>query len=149
MEEDQYRSVYRQLNELKCAFEKAILVGRCACPLSHKFCLAEREGITCQQAANQQRCQALLQKSREKASFVFGLIRSGSVLPHGKEVRVQLGSLSGLAKLTGWPETEKISDINQLLTMAEERYQELDELPYESLIRAINQARGRQRRKPA
>ncbi len=147
MEEDQYRSAYRQINQLKCAFEKAILANRCTCPLSHKFYLAEREGISCRQTENQQRCQALLQKSREKSLFVFKLTRFSGALPHAKEIRVQLGSLTGLAELLGWPKTEKIHDINRLLAVTEERYQGLDELPYKRLIQAVNQTQSRRRKK--
>ncbi len=147
MEEDQYRLTYRQVNQLKCAFEKTILAGHCACPLSHKFCLAEREGISCQQTENRQRCQNLLQKSRKKTLFVFKLTRFDGVLPHAKEIRVQLGILTGLAELLGQPETENICDINQLLAIAEEHYPDLDKLPYEPLIRAVNRAQGRRRKK--
>lgn len=147
MEEDQYRSTYRQVNQLKCAFEKAILTGRCACSLSHKFCLAEREGVSCRQAESRQRCRDLLQKSREKALFVFGLTHSAGMLPHTKEIRVQLGSLSGLAELLHQPETEKIRDTNQLLAVTEERYPGLDKLPCEPLIRAVSRTQGRRRKK--
>ena len=147
MEEDQYRSTYHQVNQLRCVFEKAILSRRCSCPLSHKFCLAEREGVSCLQPENQQRCQTLLKHSREKALFVFKLTQIEGALPHAKEIRVQLGSLSGLAELLGQEETENIEDINHLLNQTEEQYPRLEALPYDTLIRAISRIQGRRRNK--
>ena len=146
MEEDEYRTTYQQVNQTRCAFEKAILSRRCACIHSHKFCLAEREGVACQAKDNQKRCQKFLQQAREKALFALKLIQLEGVLPHAKEIRVQLGSLSGLTELLDNTEPETISDANDLLNRAENKYNGIDKIPSESLVRAIMRMEGRKRR---
>jgi hypothetical protein len=148
MEEDAYRSTYRQFNQTRCAFEKAILTRRCNCVHAHKFCLAEREGIACQANPNQQRCLQFLELARQKARFVLQLTRSDEPLPHAKEIRVQLGSLSGLAQSLEIPlKDNEIGNIDTLLSMAEQNFTSLNNLPFDSLIRAIKETQGRRPRR--
>jgi len=146
MEEDEYRTIYQQFNQTRCAFEKAILSRRCACELAHKFNLAEREGVACQTESKQKRCQTFLQQCREKALFALKLTQPGGALPHAREIRVQLGGLNGLSELLGSTPPEAINNIDDLLISAEQRYPDFQELPYELLIRAIMRIQGRQRR---
>jgi len=146
MEEDEYRATYQQFNQTRCAFEKAILSRRCSCQHAHKFCLAEREGVSCQIPARQKRCQDFLHQARQKALFALKLTQVGDILPHAKEIRVQLGSLTGLAKLLDESEPETITNANDLLDRAEQQYSNLQELPFESLVRAIMKFEGRKRR---
>ncbi len=147
MEEDQYRTTYKQFNQVKCAFEKAILSRRCGCTQSHKFCLAEREGVSCDNPLDQQRWQVLLQNAREKSLFVFKITQFDGVLPHAKEIRVQLGSLAGLNESLGNDASEEIDDIKSLLILAEETYGKIEQIPYDNLIRAISHIQGRRRKK--
>jgi hypothetical protein len=148
MEENEYRNTYQQFNQTRCVFEKAILSRRCGCHLSHKFCLAEREGIACHSKQHQQRCTRFLELVRDKAQFVLKLIRPGEPLPHAKEIRVQLGSLTGLAKTIQLSlKDNEIDDIDTLLSEAEQAYLNLDGLPFDAMIRAIKNARGRRPRR--
>lgn len=148
MEEDEYRSTYRQFNQTRCAFEKAILSRRCNCVHAHKFCLAEREGIACNAHPNQQRCLQFLELARQKARFVLQLTRPDDALPHAKEIRVQLGSLIGLAESLEIPlKDNEIENIDTLLSMAEQNFTSLDELPFDTLIRVIRETQGRRPRR--
>ena len=147
MEEDEYRNTYQQFNQIQCAFEKAVLTRRCNCRHAHKFCLAEREGIACQSAPEQQRCLRFLQLVREKSQFVLKLTRPGEPLPHAKAIKVQLGSLNGLAEVLEISiQDNEIDDIDGLLSRAEQAYSGLDNLPFDTLIRAINVTQGRRAR---
>ncbi len=146
MEENEYRSTYNEVNQIRCAFEKAILSRRCSCSQSHKFCLAEREGVSCQSALKQERCQTFLKAAREKALFVFKLTQFDGVLPHAKEIRVQIGSLSGLAESMDLNISDEIEDIDTLLKDGELHFGNLTEIPYDILIRAINRMQARKRR---
>ena len=148
MEEDAYRSTYHQINTTRCAFEKTILNRQGNCPQSHKFCLAEREGVTCKSSAHQKRCQQFLAMMRSKAQFVLKLTQPGVQLPHAKELKVQLGGLQGLAELVDYPrESKNISDINGLVAKIESRYSSLDEVPVEGMLNAIRNMPGRRQRK--
>jgi len=146
MEEDEYRSTYHQVNQIRCAYEKAILSRRCACAHAHKFCLAEREGVSCQTKNNQERCLKFLQQARENALFVLKLTQlQNSPLPHAKEIRVQLGSLTGLSELLDGAEPETIADANDLLDRAERQYTDISNIPVETLVRAIKRMEARKK----
>lgn len=145
MEENEYRATYDQFNQTRCAFEKAILSRRCNCEHSHKFCLAEREGIACQAVASQQQCQELLLHARQKAIFALKLTQASDILPHAKEIRVQLGCLTGLAGLLDGTEPETITDANDIVTRAKQTYGDWQALPFETLVRSIMHFQGRQR----
>lgn len=147
MEEDQYRATYQQLNQTRCVFEKAILSRRASCAQSHKFCLAEREGVSCQSVADQERCQDFLQAARSKALFALKITHIDGALPHAKEIRVQLGGLTGLAELLDLDDPEETHDACELVRSAANRYEGLANLPYDTIIRAIMRIQGRRRRR--
>jgi len=149
MEENQYRDTYHSINPLRCVFEKAINTRRCQCSLSHRFCLADREGVSCSVDLAQKRCQTLLQTMRSKAIFVMRLTRIDGALPHGKEIKVQIGGLLGLQLLLDSEHVSEngISDIHQLLTRAIEKFQSIDSFPYDEIVKQITRFEGRSRRK--
>ena len=147
MEEDEYRSTYHDFNQTRCVFEKAILSRQSGCQHSHKFCLAEREGIACQDNHQQRRCMSFLEMVRVKAQFILKLIRPDEPLPHAKEIRIQLGSLRGLAKKLDIPlKDNEIEDINSLLVQADEAYSGLSHYPFDDMIRTIKETQGRRKR---
>jgi len=147
MEEDEYRATYQQFNQTRCVFEKAILSRRANCQHAHKFCLAEREGVACQSASDQPRCDNFLHETRHKALFALKLTQIDGALPHAKEIRVQLGGLTGLAELLNTAESENIADASDLLISAEKQYEGLANIPYDTIVRAVMRIEGRQRRK--
>lgn len=147
MEEDEYRSTYHDFNQTRCVFEKAILSRQCGCRHSHKFCLAEREGIACQDNHQQRRCMNFLDMVRVKAQFILKHIRPGEPLPHGKEIRIQLGSLRGLATKLEIPiKDNKIEDIDSLLIQADQVYSGPGDYPVDTIIRTIKETQGRRKR---
>lgn len=139
MDENEYRNAYQGINPVRCVFEKSILTQNCGCSLHHKFNLAEREGVQCNNEQAQQRCKSFLDLLRPKARFALKLTDIvGNLLPHNKEIQVQKGSLLGLLpELPNLPET-RVEDINQIL---EEQYKSCGEdwqnLQLEPLIQSI------------
>ena len=51
MDETAFRQVRKAAVELPCPFEKALLAGCCACSLSARMNIAEREAVACLDAA--------------------------------------------------------------------------------------------------
>lgn len=148
MEENQYRDTYHSINQCRCVFEKSINSRRCHCSLSHRFCLADREGVSCNVDLAQKRCQTLLQTLRNNAIFAMRLTRIDGALPHGKEVKVQNGGLLGLQVLLD-PEYDTqsgIQDIHQLISQAIEQYKSMDAFPYDEIVKQIACFEGRARR---
>jgi hypothetical protein len=149
VEEDQYRKTYRSFNERKCLYEKAINSRRCTCSASHRFCLADREGVSCQSAQGHERCQAVLTLMRQNAGFALKLPDlDGSPLPHAKELKVQIGGLLGLQGIL-FPEkiaNQTVDDIDNILQAASNKYGEFSSLPYNEIVKSITTFKGRQRR---
>jgi len=52
MDEDEYKSSYDELTDIRCVFEKMLVNHQASrqisCCLSRHFCLADREGYSCE-----------------------------------------------------------------------------------------------------
>ncbi len=146
VEEDQYRSTYKQLNERRCVFEKAVLSRRCGCTCSTRFYLADREGIACDSGKANARCEKLLLLLRENAKFALKLTSLEGELPHAKEIKVQTGGLLGLQRVLR-PDltTGSVVDIAGLTTLGERTYGALDDFPFREIVKSIVSFEGRRR----
>jgi len=149
MDEKEYRDTYKNVNPLRCVYEKSINSRQTCCRHSHRFCLADREGISCQNKSGQQLCENFLQQIRTKASFTLKLTAIGGPLPHAKEMRVQTGGVLGLQALLNSGTTSKSEkpDINVLLELALSQYKKIESFPYDELMRSVQNYQGRTRGK--
>lgn len=148
MEEQEYRDTYREINPRRCVFEKAINSRRCSCEQSVRFCLADREGVSCNSESGNRHCIDLLDSMRRNARFSLQLTRVDGPLPHNREIRVQNGGLLGLQKLLH-PEqadSDSVTDIHGLIGQAISKFGQLDALPYERIVQAIVSFQGRRKR---
>ena len=146
MEEDEYRSTYKELADVRCVFEKALTNHRAKCALARHFCLADREGYSCQSVEASQKCSELLRTLRENSIFALKLREIDGPLPHNMEIRVQAGGLTGLVKLFDQVNTPP-EDISRLLAQVQEKYGSLENLPYSEIIQSVVQFQGRQRKR--
>ncbi len=146
MEEDEYRSTYKALADIRCVFEKALTNRQAKCVLAWHFCLADREGYSCRSSEAADKCGELLKILRKNSIFALKLREITGPLPHNMEIRVQAGGLSGLAKLFEKANTPP-EDISWLLAQAQEKYGSLENLPYSEIIQSVVQFQGRRRRK--
>ena len=148
MEEGEYREIYHQVNEQRCVFEKSILSRQTMCRYAHRFCLADREGVSCHDQASHVKCQQLLTDLRSKALFALKLTRIDGPLPHAKEVKVQTGGLLGLAALlTGQTQTDHVEDIIDVIQSAISKYGSISNFPFDEITRRVVLFQSRQRRR--
>lgn len=147
MEEGEYRSAYHSINRQRCLFEKSVLSRRAACCHAHRFCLADREGIACQNQEAMALCKWVLDRLRHKAVFALQMTRIDEPLPHAKEVKVQLGGLAGLNLLIAEePQNNQlVEDIYSLIQKAINLFGDLELLPYDEITRSISQFRDKKR----
>lgn len=145
MDEQEYRSTYHNVNPLRCVFEKSINSRQTGCRRSHRFCLADREGISCTDNTCQRMCQQFLDNLRSKAQFSLKLTRVMGPLPHAKEMQVQTGGILGLQELLAKHSMPAKPDINFLLEEAVQQFNGIDALPFDELMRGITQYQGRKR----
>ena len=147
MEEGEYRSTYHDFNQRRCLFEKSILSRKSMCEHAHRFCLADREGVACQQVQAHALCTTLLTQLRNNARFALKQTNLDEPLPHAKEIKVQTGGLLGLRSILNdsTEQVEKIENIAALVGQAIDCYGDLDSLPYNEIARMIVQFQGRKR----
>ncbi len=153
MEEDEYKSTYNELAAVRCVFEKALSHHQAKCLLSKHFCLADREGYSCENSQASKQCGEFLEQLRENSRFVLKLHEINGPLPHNMEIRVQVGGLKGLAKLLNINNHESeenealvVKDINQIINAAKNQYGAITKWPYNKIIQSVVQFQGRRRR---
>jgi len=164
MDEDQYRSTYKELNPNRCIFEKAITNQRCDCELKRKFVLATRECVACRSEPALDQCTTVLNSIRNNARFSLKVITIDGPMPHNKELQVQAGGTLALQNLLSSSKTndtahhESSSDdtsnqittnIHQTMNAALLKYQSIENLPYGEIVKGIvsYQARPKRRKK--
>ena len=149
MEENEFKATHASVNELPCAFNKAVLRRCCACQRSERLFIAEREVIACKSPGAQPRCQELLENLRSNAAFALKLTHIEGSLPHNKEVKVQCGGLLGLqtALFPGKAMLNKVGDIYTLLDQAVEHFGSVADLPYTEIVKSVTHFQAREARK--
>jgi hypothetical protein len=139
MDEDKYKETYRTVNPLQCPFEKTLNSRRCVCSKMERFYLADREGVACAAKQPWKNCSKFLEVLRKNAKFSLKLTHVDGPLPHGKEIKVQNGSIIGLQKLF-YPNADVNSakpDIYLLIQRAFDEYVEIENLPLNELMQSI------------
>ncbi|VAW91290.1 hypothetical protein MNBD_GAMMA22-2694 [hydrothermal vent metagenome] len=137
MDEDNFRSTYKQLNPERCCFEKSITAKRCSCQYTIKFLLASREGVKCSNSKSKEKCILFLNLLREHARFALKQTKIDGPLPHKKEIKVQVGGLLGLQKASNNSDETNVASIILLLKEAIIRYQSIEQYPYDDIIQSV------------
>ena len=146
MDEREYKSTYKSINPTRCVFEKAINSRVCNCSKSVRFNLADREGVSCNLTSAQKRCRQLLQTLRDNSRFALQLSSLEEPLSHNAEIKIQNGGIKGVAKLINADAIDE-RDIYTLIDTAIEQYQNIETLPYQTIVREIAGYQIRRRRK--
>ena len=146
MDEDKYRETYRSVNPLQCPFEKTLNSRRCQCSKMERIHLADRECVGCMEKQAWQNCRDFLQLLRNSAKFSLKMTEVDGPLPHGKEIKVQNGSIIGLDKLFN-PENKEKPNIYQLLNLALTKYEKFENLPLDKFMQSIVNFKARETRK--
>ena len=157
MDENEYRAVYKEMNPNRCYFEKLLLLRYGHCEQAKKLFLAEREAYACQSEGSQTLCSQLLEQLRSNARFSLQITQANGPLPHAKEIKVQAGGLFGLQQLLDnkdLTQTELLNDedakfggpaeqyapiqnVCATVNQAIEKYQDLNSIPYNEIVKAI------------
>ncbi len=119
--------------------------------MSKHFCLADREGYFCEDVSSSSKCRQFLALLRKNSLFALKLKKIDGQLSHNMEIRVQVGGVSGVAKVFDRSLAEqvgriKVEDIQSVLTCAIEEFGSLEKLPYSQIIQSVVQYQGRRKR---
>jgi hypothetical protein len=133
MDEFAYRATRGAVNPAPCVFEKALLACGANCGLSRRQALAEREMVSCTVPVAHTNCMTFAELMRERSTFVLRLPPPEKRLPHAVGMKLQCGSLAGLAAALGATEP----DVHGLLVAARERWGSLLDLPWSDIVAAV------------
>lgn len=149
MDENEFRSIYHAINQLRCPFEKTLLSRRHSCSCLVKYNIAEREAIGCNNESDQNRCQNLLAILHKKAAFAVK--STNTSLGHAKEIKIQSGGITGLQQLLVNSDHGTISndpvDIKILVDELIKYFGNFEAIPYSEVIQSIASFVGRKRRR--
>ena len=148
MDELEYSTLSKHEAPVKCVFEKSILALKTHCHQSKRKNIADREIVVCSSTVSQQQCTTWLTLLRKKSRFTLGLINHNDfnqVLPHSKEMKVQVGGLLGLAssidqRVSG---NDNNLDICNTLNKGVIEYDNFNTLPFDQIIKSVSQYRLR------
>jgi hypothetical protein len=147
LDENAYRNTYTEVNPLQCVFERAILCRCCGCEHVIKRNIAEREAAGCLDAAAHALCAELKKELRRAAAFTLKLTHPDEPVPHTKELKLQCGGLSGVARALTPDAAGPVANIIGVLSAAAHQYGSLANLPYQEIVHAIHVYEPRPRRK--
>lgn len=136
MDETAYRQALSTSIQRSCPFEKSLLTHRAACSKAEKRNIAEREIVDCNCAGAHERCITLRDLLRNNFAFALGKSHIDGTLPHAQEMRMQCGGLRGLQFVLDG--NDEIGDVAALLAMAQQRFGELEDIPFSEIVRFVN-----------
>ncbi len=158
MDEDEYRAVYKAVNNNRCVFEKALNNRRCDCEKKERKLIATREAVGCQSPTALSRCTEFLNTMRQKARFSLRVVTIEGPMPHNKELQVQAGGCLQLQKIL-FPEQkiapadslhkqpEKAANIFAIVNTALAQYGSIEQFPYSEIVQGIVHYKSRPKRK--
>nr|VFJ45732.1 MAG: hypothetical protein BECKDK2373C_GA0170839_101256 [Candidatus Kentron sp. DK] len=148
MDENEYRDTCRTVNPFPCSFRKAMLARQCGCEYLVHHHIAEREALGCAMPSAQADCERLLDFFRRNARFALKLVGTPTApLPHGKEIKVQVGGLRGIAQAVARDDaTRELGNVSSLVRKAMTQYGGMEKLPHADIIKEIAHHEGRPRR---
>ena len=147
MDENEFKVARNDMVQIPCVFEKSILSHRVLCIKSRKKNIAEREAICCSDDASHERCDEWMKLLRSKAKFAIKMAEADTslgVLPHGKEMKVQVGGIIGLAELFGLQGVDDhkgkrgvLFDVSETLNRCDSDYKNLEQLPFTQILKSV------------
>lgn len=135
MDETAYRNARGEINRLPCVFERALLARHAVCELAASHQIAERETVSCAQAAAHAECARLAGLLREKSAFALGVTDTRRILPHAMMMKVQCGGLQGMKSV--FDPDALAPNVRRLLRLAREQHGELDALPFTEIVKGV------------
>ncbi len=147
MDEIAFMHALNTVNPNPCAFGKVILSRNCACSRVHIRHAAEREMVECSDELARIKCLALLDSLRQNSAFALKLTHVTPPLPHGPEMRVQIGGLQGLQREVDG--AEQVTDIVALVAAAQQKFGSIENLPYSTIVQSVVSCVVRKKRPPA
>jgi hypothetical protein len=135
VDEAAFRKELHAADSQSCIFGKALLARCCACTLSRKRAIAEREAVNCSEPAARAQCRELYELLHRNSLFALKLLHADVPLTHAQNMKIQCGGLHGLQRaLDGGTE---VADVAGLLQAACHEFGDLEQLPYSQIVQSV------------
>jgi hypothetical protein len=122
------------MEESLCPFGRAVMAGEAGCTLARRRPRGEQEVVTCASPVAYLDCGMLLQLLRSRARFALRLPGPDALIPHVQSMRLQCGGTLALARELGY---DRPRDLHVLVAEAKRRWGDLDNLPFELIVRSL------------
>jgi hypothetical protein len=142
--EDAYREARQSAIDLACPFERALLSRCVVCFKAKRLLLAEREAIACTERPANELCLTFYSSLHRNARFALHT-DPNQPWPFGKEIRAQCGGVLGLRATLGVGDDVE-ADIAVLIERALSQHEDIEQLPYSEIMRAVVHYEPRKRR---
>ena len=141
MDEDAFREELRASDRYACPFGKAILARCCACSLSARRAIAEREVVVCTREPAHEKCEKLYGLLYDNSQFALKRIDPDAPLTHAQNMKIQCGGLRGLQRVQD--DTQDVDDVAALVEAVHHGFGELEDLPFSTIIQSVSAFQAR------
>jgi hypothetical protein len=141
MDENAFRRELRATDRYACPFGRAILARCCACSLSGRRAIAEREAVICTNPAAHEQCERLYDLLYDNSQFALRRVNPDAPLTHAQNMKIQCGGLRGLQLLQDT--TGQVADVATLVQASQHTFGSLDELPFSTIIQSVTAFQAR------
>ncbi len=141
MDEDAFRKELRATDRYACPFGKAILARCCACSLSSRRAIAEREAVICTREPAHEQCEKLYGLLYDNSQFALKRIHPDAPLTHAQNMKIQCGGLRGLQLVRD--ASEQVCDVAALVEAVQHTFGGLSELPFSTIIQSVSAFQAR------
>ena len=143
VDEAAFRHARGEINQLPCAFERALLARHACCELAVRHQIAERESVSCAQPVARAVCAQMSALLRDKSAFALGLADTQRILPHARVMNIQCGGLDGRKALR---DPDAVApDVRRLVRLSQEAYGDLAALPFSEIVKGVAAWKARRR----
>lgn len=136
MDESAFRHAKGEVNRLPCVFKRALLAHQAVCEFAvQQTTISGRNGIACAQPVARASCGELNGLLQEKSVFALRRCSAKSNSPASQALQLQCGGLNGLRDVID--PAAPAPSVRTLVRHAQERYGELEQLPFSEIVKAI------------
>jgi hypothetical protein len=135
------------MQDLKCPFRRVLLPGDFGC--RHATVVTRREGpdIACDAPETNALCGEVLERLKDVGLPALGYVDDLTQLPHGAAMKVQMGGLLGLGRVTDQADTAGVvQDVGALVEAAVDRFGGTAAIPYGDLVAEMERFQLKRRR---
>ncbi|HEU5339555.1 MAG TPA: hypothetical protein VFU39_09755 [Sulfuricaulis sp.] len=124
------------MEEYKCAFSNTLVTNQFGCEQGEPVARRGGPDVACKSNDAHRRCEMLFMQMKSVALPAFGVEDDLLTMPHSVLGKIQFGGLLGLQRIlqAGATGTSEVKNVHALVALAEEKYNNIEAIPYPVLV---------------